>query len=86
MRKTIPKPSRTGWVGVKKAWESTEPSRFECKARVRLEWWESHILRKNVKRFRGGLVFKAHRLFVFLNTRLESNKEEEVGEVIKKKK
>ena len=28
----------------------------------------------NVKRFRGGLVFKAHRL---LNSRLESNKEEE---------
>ena len=28
-------------------------------------------------RFRGGLVFKAHRLFVSLNSRLESNKEEE---------
>jgi len=30
-----------------------------------------------VKRFRGGLVFKAHRLCVSLNSRLESNKEEE---------
>jgi len=33
--------------------------------------------RKEVKRFRGGLVFEAHRLFVSLNSRLESNKEEE---------
>jgi len=30
-----------------------------------------------VQRFRGGLVFKAHRLCVSLNYRLESNKEEE---------
>ena len=29
--------------------------------------------------FRGGLVFKAHRLFLSLNSRLESNKEEEEG-------
>jgi len=29
-----------------------------------------------VQRFRGGLVFKAHRLCVSLNSRLESNKEE----------
>ena len=29
------------------------------------------------KRFRGGLVFKAHRLWVSLNSRLECNKEEE---------
>ena len=28
-------------------------------------------------RFRGGLVFKAHRLCVSLNSRLDSNKEEE---------
>ena len=28
----------------------------------------------NVQRFRGGLVFKAHRLCVSLNSRLESNK------------
>ena len=33
--------------------------------------------RRIVKRFRGGLVFKAHRLFVSLNSRLESNEEEE---------
>jgi len=33
---------------------------------------------KNVQRFRGGLVFKAHRLCVSLNSRLESNREEEV--------
>ena len=37
---------------------------------------EEHLLRRNVKRFRGGLVFKAHRL-VSPNSRLESNKEEE---------
>ena len=30
-----------------------------------------------MQRFRGGLVFKAHRLCVALNSRLESNKEEE---------
>ena len=29
-----------------------------------------------MKRFRGGLVLKAHRLFASLNSRLESNKEE----------
>jgi len=32
-----------------------------------------------MKRFRGGLVFQAHRLCVSLNSRLESNKEEEEG-------
>ena len=32
-----------------------------------------------MQRFRGGLVFKAHRLCVSLNSRLESNKEEEKG-------
>ena len=30
-----------------------------------------------VQRFRGGLVLKAHRLCVSLNSKLESNKEEE---------
>ena len=35
------------------------------------------LLHRNVQRFRGGLVFKAHRLCVSLNDRLESNKEEE---------
>ena len=30
-----------------------------------------------MQRFRGGLVFKAHRLCVSLNSRLESDKEEE---------
>jgi len=34
------------------------------------------LLRKNVQRFRGGLVLKAHRLCVSLNSRLESIKEE----------
>ena len=37
--------------------------------------WRS-LLDRNVQRFRGGLVFKAHRLCVSLNSRLESNKEE----------
>ena len=31
----------------------------------------------NVQRFRGGLVFKAHRLCESLNSRFESNKEKE---------
>ena len=31
----------------------------------------------NVQQFRGGLGFKAHRLYVSLNFRLESNEEEE---------
>ena len=35
----------------------------------------------NVKRFRGGLVFKAHRLCVSLDSRLESHKEEELDDV-----
>jgi len=35
------------------------------------------LLHRNVQRFRGGLVFKAHGLCVSLNYRLESNKEEE---------
>ena len=35
--------------------------------------------RRNVQRFPVGLVFKAHRLCVSLNSRLESNKEEEEG-------
>jgi len=34
---------------------------------------------RNVQRCRGGLVFKAHRLCVSLNSRLESNDEEEEG-------
>ena len=34
------------------------------------------LLHRNVQRFPGGLVFKAHRLCVSLNSRLESNKEE----------
>ena len=37
--------------------------------------WEQ-LLHINVQRFRGGLVFKADRLFVSLNYRLESNEEE----------
>ena len=32
-----------------------------------------------MQRFRGGLVFKAHRLCASLNSRLESNEEEEEG-------
>ena len=35
------------------------------------------LLHRNVQRFRGGLAFKAHRLCVSSNSRLESNKEEE---------
>ena len=35
------------------------------------------LLHINVQRFQGGLVLEAHRLCVSLNSRLESNKEEE---------
>ena len=39
---------------------------------------------KNVQRFRGGLVFKAHRLCVSLNSRLESkNKAEARGRAVR---
>ena len=37
----------------------------------------AYVLHRNVQRFRGGLVFKAHRLGVSLNSRLESKKKEE---------
>ena len=35
------------------------------------------LLHRNVQRFRGGLVFQAHRRCVSLNSRLERHKEEE---------
>ena len=38
---------------------------------------EPALRHRNVQRFRGGLVFKDHRLCVSLNSRLESYKEEE---------
>ena len=38
-----------------------------------------HIFHRNVQRFRGGLVFKAQRLCVSLNSRLESNEGKEKG-------
>ena len=34
-----------------------------------------------VQRFRGGLVFKAHRLYVSYNSKLKSNKQEEKNHV-----
>jgi hypothetical protein len=37
------------------------------------------LLHRNVQRFRGGLVFKAHRLCASIRSRPESNKEEERG-------
>jgi len=47
-----------------------------------LKEWERLFLSSNtVARFRGGLVFKSHRLCVSLDSRLESNKEEEEEEV-----
>jgi len=42
----------------------------------------AQLLHRNVQRFRDGLVFKAHRLCASLNSRLESNKEDEEGEGI----
>ena len=47
-------------------------------SRLSLTWSGRKILASsNVHRFRGGLVVKAHRLCVTLNSRLESKKEEE---------
>ena len=37
----------------------------------------AQLLHRDCLRFRGGLVFKAHRLCVSLNSRLERMKEEE---------
>ena len=45
-------------------------------SRARYQTADRYSLHRNVQRFRGGLVFKAHRLCVSLNSRLESNKEE----------
>ena len=41
--------------------------------------WGCQPLHRNVLSFRGELVFKAHRLCVSLNSRLESNTEEKRG-------
>ena len=37
------------------------------------------LLRRTVKRFREGLVLKAHKLSVLLNSRLEKNKKATTG-------
>jgi len=42
---------------------------------------KGQLLHRNVQRFRGGLVFKAHRLCVSLNSRLESDKEEDEADL-----
>jgi len=52
-----------------------QPFAFHCSNPLVRVW----VLHRNVQRFRGGLVFKARRLCVSLNSRLESNKEEEEG-------
>ena len=41
---------------------------------------ERELLHRTVQRFRGGIVFKAHRLCVSLNSRMESNQKEEKKE------
>jgi len=45
--------------------------------RVRSRGHSLEPLHRHVQRFRGGLVFKPHRRCVSLNSRSESNKEEE---------
>ena len=42
---------------------------------VDTSWIWEQLLHRNVQRFRGGLVFKAHRLCVSLTARLVSNKD-----------
>ena len=49
--------------------EEEQPSSHQTQRRKQL-------LHKNEQRFRGGLVFEAHKLRVSLNSRLESNTEE----------
>ena len=46
--------------------------------------FRNQLLYINVQRFRGGLVFKAHRLCVSLNSRLESGNEEEGSEIVER--
>ena len=41
---------------------------------------KEQLLDRNVKRFRGGLIFKAHRLLYHSNSRLESNNEKKKKE------
>ena len=62
--------------------ESMSPSKrtgpgFQASSFGLRVWREGHAqqLHRNVQRFRGGPVFKAHRRCVSLNSRLESNKE-----------
>ena len=58
-------------AGQKNACKSPEQSAAAVRRLI------EQLLHRNVKWFRGGLVFKAHRLCVSLNSRLASNKEEE---------
>ena len=56
--------------------------RVECpeeveQAQRRHDLGGASVSQRNVQRFRGGLVFKAHRLCASLNTRLQSHNEEE---------
>jgi len=50
------------------------PSILVCEDKI---YHLSHSTSQPITTRRGGLIFKAHRLFVSLNSRLESNKEEE---------
>ena len=55
-------------------------SSYEIRNRGRIGWADGgsvQLLQTNAQRFRGGFVFKAHRLCVSLISRFESNKEEE---------
>jgi len=55
---------------------SPESTGFQVSGSGRIPVSEQ-LLHRIVQRFRGGLVFEAHRLGVSLNSRLETNKEEE---------
>jgi len=71
--------SEGGWAGSPDGREHGAPLDAEGGDEVggKRGWTEEvQLLHRNVQRFRGGLVFKAHRIFVSLNSRLESNKEE----------
>ena len=57
-------------------WETTYKLGVEWEGKTWFSIWEQ-LLHRNVQRFRGGLAFKAHRLCVSLNSRLESNKADE---------
>ena len=71
-------PVRIHFIIVMIRWTGLAPWEFEFPFPGSLtSTFLERLAHLHLQRFRGGLVFKAHRLCVSLNSRLESNKEEE---------